>query len=326
MTDRMRVLAWVAATVLVAGFVPAAFAQARAGDEAAVSPSPLAPLFTRLDETLAQKVVGADDAPGRWLSGRLSGFDLAAQGRDYAAAAAHDTTEPLYAASLADVCMRPASPALPECLARDSIGYWVSRDPDNAAPWLLQAERARRRGAMPTMIDNLERAATSARFDDHSGRGAAVAWSKVAPLVTPAERAAGALYALSYAGGMGAALAAVEHVCGAPSRALDPRVPRACARLGTLMAGSGASFNDRRAGVQVALAAAASEGERAAVNDSARGIVAAQERCRDARNILQRDAAGTPDARAAAAARAERYVATLGTRGEVAACAELTRQ
>jgi len=72
------------------------------------------------------------------------------------------------------------------------------------------------------MIDNLERAAASARFDDHVGRGAAVAWTRVAPLVAPADRATGALYALSYAGGW-AAMSAVENVCGAPLRLLDAR-------------------------------------------------------------------------------------------------------
>jgi hypothetical protein len=322
MADTLKSLARLASLALALAAAQAAHAQARAGDDAAV-PSPLAPLFTKLDEALAQKVVGADDAPGRWLSGRLSGFDLAAQARDFSAAAARDTKEPLYAASLADVCIRPAAPTPPECLARDAVGYWASREADNAVPWLLQAERSRRRNATPAMIDNLERAATSARFDDHGGRGPAVAWTRVAPLVGAADRAGGALYALSYAGGIGSALAAVENICSTPSRALDPRIPGACARLGTLMAESGASFNDRRAGVQIALAAVPNEVARGLVNDSARGIVAAQERCRDARNALERDAMGAPAARAAAAVSAERFVATLAARGEVAACAEL---
>ncbi len=322
MADTLKVLARLVPLALALAAAQAAHAQARAGDDTA-APSPLVPLFTQLDEALAQKVVGADDAPGRWLSGRLSGFDLAAQARDYAAAAARDTREPLYAASLADVCMRPAAPTPPECLVRDAVGYWASREADNAVPWLLQAERSRRRNATPAMIDNLERAATSARFDDHAGRGAAVAWTRVAPLVAPADRAAGALYALSYAGATGAAMSAVENVCGVPTRALDPRIGPACARLGMLMADSGTSFVARRAGVQIALAAAPNDVARAVVNDAARGIVAAQERCRDARNALERDAMSAPAARAAAAASAERFVATLAARGEVAACAEL---
>lgn len=297
-------------------------AQARAGDEAA-TPSPLAPLFATLDEALAQKVVGADDAPGLWLAGRLSAFDLGAQARDFAAAAARDTKEPLYVASLADVCMRPAAPTPAECAARDAIGYWASRESDNGVPWLLQAERARRRNATPAMIDNLERAAVSARFDDHGGRGAAVAWRRVESLVAPADRAAGVLYALSYAGTLGAPLSAVESVCSSSSRSLDPRIAAACARLGETMAERGASFGARRAGAQVALAAAAGDGARASVNETARAVVAAQERCRDARNALERDATAAPAARAAAAAKAERYVASLASRGEVAACAEL---
>ena len=131
------------------------------------------------------------------------------------------------------------------------------------------------------------------------------------------------MYALSYAGATGAALSAVENVCGAPTRALDPRIALACGRLGMLMADSGTSFVARRAGVQIALAAAPNEVARALVNDSARGIVAAQERCRDARNALERDAMAAPATRAAAAVSAERFVATLAARGEVAACAEL---
>jgi len=322
MGDSMTTVLKMTVAALAFAAAGSALAQARAGDETA-APSPLAPVYARLDEALAQKVVGADDAPGRWLSGRLSGFDLAAQARDYAAAFARDPKEPLYGASLADVCMRPTIPTLPECLDRDAVGYWTSRESDNAVPWLLQAERQRRRNSTPAMIDNLERAGASARYDDHGGRGGAVAWTRVQALVAPADRAAGALYALSYTGSMGAALSALENVCGSSVRSLDARVPRACERLGTLMADVGASFNDRRAGVQVVHAASGGEGARVAVDATARAIVAGQERCREARNALGRDAAASPAARADAAARAERYLATLAARGEVAACAEL---
>lgn len=301
-----------------------AFAQARAGDADATSsaPSPHAAAFARLEEAVAQKVVGADDAPSRYVSGRLSGFDHAAQARDFAAALASAPKEPLYMASLAETCMRPVSPQPPECADRDPIAYFASRDADNAVPWLLQAERARRRGAMPALADNLERAARAARYDDYSGRAGAIWWTVLARVAGPADRTAAALFAMSVPAG-GGAMSALEAVCAPTTRGADPRIGAACLRLGGLMAERGSTFVDRRAGAQIAQATSTSDSGRALAQASAREVVEAQERCRDARSALDRLAAGDAAAQTRAAAAAERFLVERARGGDAAACSAL---
>lgn len=307
-----------AAAAFAAGLADAA-AQARAGDSDTPVPSPFAGAFARLEEAVAQKVVGADDAASRYVSGRLSGFDLGGQARDYALALARAPKEPLYMAALADACMRPASPPPPECAERDPVAYFASRDADNAVPWMLQAERARRRGATAAMVDHLERAARSPRYDDYGQRAGAVWWTVLAGVAAPSERAAAAFYALSVPTGTGA-LSALEATCAATTRALDPRVPVACLRLGALMADKAPTFTDRRAGAQVAAAASTTDSGRGAAQASARTVVAEQERCRDAQAGLAKLAAGDAAAQARAAGVAERFLVERARGGDVAAC------
>lgn len=314
------------AVAVIAVSVPAIVqAQARAGDEVTPAPSTLAPLYAQFEDALSPTLIGKDDAASRWLSGRLATLEPAAQIRDYAAAVAREPKEFLYVASLADACMGAGSTLPPECTDRDPVGYWASRDADNAVPWLLQAERARRRNNMPALIDNLERAAKSTGYATYEARAGAVVWKKVAPLVAPENRTAAALYALDARPVSGAALQAVENLCSASSRALDPRMGAACARVAGLMTAGAATFADRRAGTQLALNLAATDAAKSTASEQARTIVAQQERCREAVNELRQAASGTPAQRAAAAARGEQLLAARARDGEPAACAALGR-
>jgi hypothetical protein len=308
-----------AAAVLFAFSSGPLLAQARAGDDANPKPSPFVEAFGRLELAVAQKVVGAEDAPSRYVSGRLSGFDLDAQARDFAFAQAQAPKEPLYMASLADTCMRPASPQPRECAERDAVGYFASRDADNAVPWILQAERSRRRAATPAMIDNLERASRSARYDDYAGRAGAVWWTVLARVAAPGDRLAAALYAMSVPTGTGT-LSSLEALCAPTTRSADPRIGAACLRLGGLMAEKAASLVDRRAGAQVAQSVSSSESGRAAARTAARAVVEAQERCRDGQAALEKLAAGNAAAQARAASAAERYLTERARAGEPAAC------
>ena len=299
-----------------------AAAQARAGDPATLTPSPFAAAFARLDEAVAQKVVGADDAPSRYVSGRLSGFDLAGQARDFALAHAQAPKEPLYMAALADTCLRPASPQPRECAERDPIAYFAARDTENAVPWLLQAERARRRNATAAMIDHLERAAKSTRFDDYGSRAGAIWWTVISAASAPADRTAAALHAMIVPAATGV-LGALEALCAPSTRGLDARVNAACLRVGGLMAERAPSYVDRRAGVQTALAAATTDSGRAAAQAVARDIVAAQERCREAQGALEKLAAGDAAAQSRAAGAAERFLVERARGGDTAACSAL---
>src|SRR5688572_11017015 len=198
----------------------AALAQARAGDDN-VAPSALAPVFAQFDEALGPRLIGADDAASRWIVGRSSALEPDVQAREYAAAVAREPKELLFVSSLAIACLR--APSLPECTERDPVGYWAARDGDNAVPWMLQAERARRRNNMPSFIDNLERASRSGRYDSYEHRAGAVMWSRVAKLAPADQRAAAALYALNAPTVSGPVMQVLEDVCAPQSRALDPR-------------------------------------------------------------------------------------------------------
>jgi hypothetical protein len=317
-----RSFASVVAAVLALAASTGALAQAQAGDDAATR-SPLAGTWAKLEESLAQKVVGADDAASRWISGRLSSLEPAAQTRDFAAALARDPKEPLFVASLANACARPPSPIPFECTDRDIIGYWASRDPDNAVPWLLQAERARRRNNVASLVDNLDRASRAARYDDYSGHASAVLWSRLAPIAAANERAAAALLAMTMPNAGGAPLQALEFVCGPAARNLEARIAPACARLGGSMAERAVNLTDRRAGAQIGLAAATTDSGRAIANEAARSVVALQERCRDAVSMVEKLAVGDAAARERATAVAERYIAQRAKEGEGPACAAL---
>jgi hypothetical protein len=317
-----RAFAVAVLAVCVFGSPLAAFAQARAGDDT-VAPSPLAPLFVQFEDALAPRLIGADDAASRWISGRLSTLEPAAQARDYAAAAAREPKELLYVASLADACLRTSGIA--ECADRDTVGYWASRDGDNAVPWLLQAERARRRNNVPSLVENLERASRSSRYDSYDHRAGAVLWSKLAPATPAAERGAAALYAVNASTATGAPMQALEGVCSPQSRALDARIAGACARLAALMAERASLLNDRRAGTQIALAAASGDGAKSSASEHARTVVAQQDRCREALQALERAALGTPDQRQRAATLGEQFVTARARDGEASACDALGR-
>jgi hypothetical protein len=319
---------FVSYAAIVAALVAApvqVLAQARAGDDVAPRASPLAPVYERIGEQLSSDVIGADDAASRWISGRLSSLEPGAQLRDYAAAVARDPKEMLYVATLADACMRLYSPVPTECSDRDSVGYWSSRDADNAVPWLLQAERARRRNNVASMIDNLERAARSPRYDDYSGRGGAIVAGKVAPRAPAGERAAALLYAQQQATPLGAPLAALETVCSPQSRGLEPRIGPNCIRLGALMTERASSFANRRAGAQIALASAPTDSARGATTDAARSAVQRQDACREALATVERFAGGSPGERERAASVGQRYLDERASAGEPAACDALVR-
>ena len=300
----------------------AAFAQARAGDESTSVPSPLAPLYAQFDEALVPRLIGADDAASHWILGRSSTLEPDVQAREYAAAVARDPKEQLYLASLAVACLR--APGLPECADRDPVGYWVSRDADNAVPWMIQAERARRRNNMPSFIDNLERASRSGRYDSYEQRSAVAMWSKLAGMAASDQRAAAALYALNVATLSGPVMQVLEDVCAPPSRALDPRIGASCMRLAGLMADRATLLNDRRAGTQIALVTAANE-SRVAASERARALVDVQDRCREAMQSLERAALGTPEQRARAATTADQFIAARARDGEASACESLAK-
>ncbi|HVF63570.1 MAG TPA: hypothetical protein VNE58_06230 [Casimicrobiaceae bacterium] len=318
----VRFAAALAVAVLCVFRIDVALAQARAADDPNAR-SPLAPVFEKIDEAFGARLIGADDAASRWISGRLATFQPDVQSRDYAAALARDAKEPLYLASFADVCLRTPTPV--ECAERDVVGLWASRDADNAVPWLLQAERARRRNNVQSLVENLDRASRAKRYDTYDHRTGAIVWARLKPGLSAPEQAGGAMYAATFASGLAAALQSVETLCSSGSRAIDPRIAPACARLGQVMAAEASTMNDRRAGTQLALVFAANDAAKATAAELARTVVARQDRCREALLSLERPAAGGDAERARATNAAEAFIAARARDGEPAACDALNR-
>jgi hypothetical protein len=297
-----------------------ALAQARLSDDQAAAASPLAPVLERLDDALRQAVTAGDDAASHFLSAELSTLDLVGQARDYAAAAARDPAEPLYAASLARLCAVRAHPSLPACDTRDSIAYWASRDPDNAVPWLLLAERARQRRTPTAVSENLQRAAQATRYDDYAQRAAPLYYERIRKLPeSPGSAIAAAATAQYLARGAGGMQTTLSALCGSARDATVDAVTRACLRIAALMIERAPNAVDRATGAALAAANAPTESGRAVAHARARDIAVARQRCRETVRELE-SLAASADARAQPAA--TRWVEDRA-KDEIGACERL---
>jgi len=325
--DRARRRALTACICLLAliatGIAPA---QTRLTDDTPARPSPIAPVLERIDEALRQRLTAADDAASRWMAGEFETLDVAARARDFAAAAARAPSETLYLASLARACVARTVPTLPECASRDAVASFATRDPDNAVPWILLAERARqRRLPAADVAGNLERAAKSPRFDDYTQRSAPLYAAAIRALPGGGDRAVDAVAAARYvdraAGGLAPALAAL---CGPKRELPGETVGRACVRIAALMIERAPNAADQAMGASLAGANAASDSARALADSTGRAIAARRQRCTETFDHLARIAAGpagAADAKARDAAAA--WPDDRARLGELAACERL---
>jgi hypothetical protein len=301
-----------------------AAAQDRLADADNAPPSPLAPVLERLDGELRSASIGSDDAEGRWIAGQLERLDIEAEARDYAAAQARAPGEMLYAASLARTCTHRVRPGLPECDARDALGYWAARDPSNAAPWLLLAERARQRGSSAAILENLERAARLARFTDYSERSAGVFAAKLAVLPGGNDPGVAAVAAAHYAdASAGSFRPILAALCG-PRR--DPKsdvVTGACIRVAALLVDAAPSGADKMLGAEIAAGLVASESARGIVESRARDIATGRERCKETLARLETLVANPATVTPATARAAQAWLVDRGKMDEITACARL---
>lgn len=298
--------------------------QDRVADTDAAPPSPLAPVLERLDGELRSASIASDDAEGRWIAGRFEPLDIAAQARDYAAAQARVPEEMLYAASLARTCTNRVRPGLPECDARDALGYWAARDSSNAAPWLLLAERARQRGSSAVAIDNLERAGRLARFTDYSERSAGIFAAKL--LALPGGEAPGiavvaaARYADAAAGSFRPILAAL---CGPRRDLKSDAVTGACVRVAALLVDTAPNGVDKMLGAEIAAGLVTSESARGIVEARVRDIATGRERCKETLARLDALLANPATVTPAITQAAQAWLADRRQMDEIAACARL---
>lgn len=299
-------------------------AQDRLADADSATPSPLAPVLERLDGELRSASIASDDAEGRWIAGQFERLDIEAQARDYAAAQTRAPGEMLYAASLARTCTNRVRPGLPECDARDALGYWAARDSSNAAPWLLLAERARQRGSSAAAVENLERAARLARFTDYSERSAWIFAAKLRALAGGNEPGVAVVAAARYADASAASFRPILVALCGPRR--DPKsdaVTGACLRVAALLVDAAPNGVDKMLGTELAAGLVTSESGRGIVEARARDIATGRERCKESLARLEALVANPATMTPAIAQAAQAWLVDRGKMDEFAACARL---
>jgi hypothetical protein len=272
-----------------------------------------------LDQALRARVLTATEPRDLWVAGQLDTIDPWAQVSALAQARNRAPAERVFLASLAVACLAPVQPLPPECDATDRLADWATRDEDNGVPALLLADRARRRNNAGSMVAFLEEAATRARFDDYSNRGALLLWDTVREVPGSIDPAARAELAAGY--GAGQALNAsrqIQLLCRDPQ--LPENIRSACAKAGTAAAQRGATWSLRSAGARLAERSVSGAAQSAATQQ----LIDVQRRafeCAETGNAIAQ-ALESPDAsvRARAVTQWEARLAREARVGEVAAC------
>lgn len=235
-----------------------------------------------LDAALRDRVLVRDDARARFIAAQFARADPDLLVRDLAAAFAREPREILYLASLASACMERTLPVRPECAATDYLAQWSFRDGDNALPWLLLAERARRRNDLATMAAHVNEAAQQPRFDEYSSRMLAAYWKELEPLARPGERGTAAMLARLYANSWPVAIdAPILAVCAPRRMATDEALRAACGGIGKTMAQRGSTILARVLGAGLMERSVSASAKGAVARDADALLRQLQVRCGD---------------------------------------------
>ncbi len=286
--------------------------------------------FERIDRALRDRVATAVDADALFVRGLQATMDPGARIADYAGAWRLRPADMLLLSSLADACMLRAVPTWADCAALDPASRFASRDPDNAVAWVLLAERARQRGDVPGMREQLAHAAARPRFDSYRERGGAVV-SRVLSAVPAVAREAETPFAAAALGSLRADVAANEAAAmchrGAPGVGED--VAGSCRRLARTMADRADTWSARLVGLAIAWSWAPDDAERGRVSAERERVSASSLECNNAKLALieglNRDA-GTREAARRIQAGAIDDALTLGEPGACAKLVERTKE
>jgi hypothetical protein len=266
--------------------------------------------FERIDQALRDRVATADGADAHFVRGLQATMDPGARVAGYAEAWRRQPGEPLYLASFADACMVRAVPAWPDCASTDPVSRWAARDAGNAVPRVLLAERARQRGDLPGMREQLAYAAGLDRFDAYHGHGGPAVWRVLAGIPAVA-REPETPYAATALGALRADIATSEAtlLCQNGAPGVGPDVAASCKRLARSMADRADSYAARLVGLALAWSWATDDGERRRLAAERDRLAAASLDCSNARlawiETLNRDAASRDAARRAESAALE---------------------
>jgi hypothetical protein len=322
------VVAGLAAVLLLAVLsmhAGAALAQNEASDPPAPQPSRWSADFDRIDDEVRLALLTPSDARGNWVRASLDKTDIASQATHYTAARTAVPQEKLYLASLANACLTPTQPVLPECDAVDRLADWARRDEDNGIPLILLADRSRRRGERDAMLAYLGEAADKPRFDDYWAQGALALWDFFRDSKLPYDPAARAYAALEYASELPVTWpTALQSICVSTREPLPDAVRAACARVGDALAARASSWTGRLVGVVLATrnsTDAQNKSKAASSRDDANRLRA---RCEDARRSrVDGIESADPAQRARDLAAIDDWIRQQARYGEVGACERL---
>jgi len=280
--------------------------------------------FEKIDQSLRERVANADSAEAHFVRGLQATMDPGARVAGYAEAWRRQPSNLLFLSSFADACMVRAIPAWPECASADPISRWASRDADNAVPRVLLAERARQRGDLPGMREQLAYASELKRFDSYRPRGGPAVYRVLTGVPTVAGEPE-TPFAASALGAMRADVATTEasFLCQNGSPGVGPEVADACRRLARSMAERADTYAGRLVGLALAWSWAASDDERRRLAGERDRVTATGLECNNAKLAmiegLNRDAGSRAAARRAEIVALEEAAAL----DEPAACAKL---
>ena len=280
--------------------------------------------FERIDQALRDRVASADSADAHFVRGLQATMDPGARIAGYAEAWRRQPGEMLFLASFADACMVRAVPAWPDCASADAVSRWAARDADNAVPRVLLAERARQRGDLPGMREQLAHAADLRRFDAYRSRGGPAVWRVLGgvPAVSGEPETPFAATAL---GALRSDVATSEatQLCQNGGAGVAPDVAGSCRKLARTMADRADSYGARLVGLALAWSWAADDAERNRLAAERDRLAASSLECGNARLALieglNRDAGSRAASRGAEVASLDDAL----TLDEPAACARL---
>ena len=302
----------------------AALAQTAVIPEGPRTPSLPEAAFERIDAALRDRVASADSPEAHFVRGLRSTMDPGARVAGYAEAWRQQPANLLFLSSFADACMVRALPAWPECASTDPVSRWAARDADNAVPRVLLAERARQRGDLPGMREQLAHAAEQGRFDSYRPRGAQAVWRVLAGLPAIAQEPE-APFAATTLGALRSDVATVEFatVCKPGASGLLPEVADHCRRLARTMADRADTYEARMVGLGMAYSWAGNDDERKRLAAERDRVYAAAMECGNAKlaiiETLNRDAASRALARDIEAG----TVSDAATMSDPASCARI---
>ncbi len=309
---------------LMAAACGAALAQSAPYPDGPRIPSLPEAAFERIDRALRDRVATASDADALFVRGLQATMDPGARIADYAAAWRLRPADLLLLSSLADACLLRSVPTWADCAAVDPASRFASRDPDNAVAWVLLAERARQRGDVPTMREQVAHAAGRQRFDAYRDRGGA-AVMRVLGAVPGVAREPEAPFAAAALAALRADVAVAEAatMCQRGQPGVGVEMEPACRRLARTMAERADTWSARLAGLWIAWSWASDDAERSRLAAERDRLAASNLECNGAKLALieglNRDAGSREAARRIQAAAIEDAL----TQGETAVCAGL---